>query len=101
MGSFILRFLDVGCGCGILTACGAFLAGPRGVAVGLEIRPKALSLTRRNLRARADDPAFAAAAGTPKVKLANVFSLAALHKVVVVGCSKKLHTNFYFELPLS
>jgi protein-L-isoaspartate(D-aspartate) O-methyltransferase len=40
------RFLDVGSGCGLLTACGAYLVGRGGVAVGFDVRREALAMSR-------------------------------------------------------
>lgn len=44
------KFLDVGSGCGVLTACGAFLVGKGGVANGIDIRPEAVRHSRECLR---------------------------------------------------
>jgi ubiquinone/menaquinone biosynthesis C-methylase UbiE len=40
------QFLDVGSGCGLLTACGAYLVGRGGVAVGFDVRREALAMSR-------------------------------------------------------
>jgi protein-L-isoaspartate O-methyltransferase len=44
------RFLDVGSGCGVLTACGAFLVGRQGSAVGFEVRRECIQMGRDALR---------------------------------------------------
>ena len=44
------RFLDVGSGCGVLTACGAYLVGQQGAAVGFEVRRECIQMGRDALR---------------------------------------------------
>uniref|UniRef100_A0A061S9V0 protein-L-isoaspartate(D-aspartate) O-methyltransferase n=1 Tax=Tetraselmis sp. GSL018 TaxID=582737 RepID=A0A061S9V0_9CHLO len=44
-----LRVLDVGCGCGAVTAMCAFLVGKTGAVTGVDILPKAVELSRANL----------------------------------------------------
>jgi precorrin-6B methylase 2 len=52
-----LQFLDVGSGCGVLTACGAWLVGPLGAAVGFDVRREAVSMGRDNVRRLTADSA--------------------------------------------
>jgi len=42
-------FLDVGSGCGLMTALGAYLTAPNGKSVGVDISEKAICLARENL----------------------------------------------------
>jgi len=42
-------FLDVGSGCGLMTALGAYLAGPNGRAHGVDILPRAVDLARSSV----------------------------------------------------
>ncbi|KAL6780621.1 hypothetical protein ACKKBF_B12430 [Auxenochlorella protothecoides x Auxenochlorella symbiontica] len=44
------RVLDVGCGCGILAACAAFMVGRAGSVVGIDVRRQAVRLSRDNVR---------------------------------------------------
>lgn len=41
-------FLDIGAGCGLLTALGAYLVGPQGIADGIDIQSRYLRIARRN-----------------------------------------------------
>ncbi|KAL4857297.1 Protein-L-isoaspartate O-methyltransferase [Chlorella vulgaris] len=67
-------FLDVGSGCGVLTACGAWLVGPLGAAVGFDVRREAVSMGRDNVRRlTADSAEFASGACPPRIELQNVF----------------------------
>jgi len=43
-------FLDVGSGCGHMTALGGYLVGPNGKAHGLEILDSALALAKRSIK---------------------------------------------------
>lgn len=43
------RFLDVGCGCGILAAAAAALVGPRGRVAGVDTRPYCVELSESNV----------------------------------------------------
>ncbi|GIL53417.1 hypothetical protein Vafri_9027 [Volvox africanus] len=45
------RVLDVGCGCGIITAYAAYLTGSSGEVVGIDIRDDAIKLSSHNLLA--------------------------------------------------
>jgi len=61
------RFLDVGSGCGLLTCMAAYLAGPKGCAVGIDLTDEIVTLARSNVAklqassARSqDDNSFAA-----------------------------------------
>lgn len=68
------KFLDVGSGCGVLTACGAWLVGPLGAAVGFDVRREAVSMGRDNVRRlTADSAEFAGGACPPRIELQNVF----------------------------
>lgn len=42
--------LDVGSGCGVLTAAMALMAGPQGRAVGVDIKPVAVSMAITNVK---------------------------------------------------
>jgi len=44
-------FLDVGSGCGLMTALGAFLTAPNGFALGIDVLPGAIDLARKNVTA--------------------------------------------------
>ncbi|PNH03473.1 Protein-L-isoaspartate O-methyltransferase [Tetrabaena socialis] len=51
------RVLDVGCGCGVVAAYAAYLAGPEGQVVAVDVRSSAISLAAANLRRlREQDP---------------------------------------------
>jgi SAM-dependent methyltransferase len=53
------RVLDIGCGCGVDTLIAAFLAGPDGLAVGVEAIQEMLATARENARAaRAENTGF-------------------------------------------
>lgn len=45
------RFMDVGSGCGALTACAAFIVGKGGQAVGIDIRREAIRHSKEVVRA--------------------------------------------------
>ena len=45
-----LQFLDVGSGCGVLTACAAYLVGRGGTAVGFEVRREAVAMGKDAVR---------------------------------------------------
>lgn len=47
---FSPQFLDVGSGCGVLTACGAYLVGRGGMAVGFDVRRACVAMGRENVR---------------------------------------------------
>jgi protein-L-isoaspartate O-methyltransferase len=44
------RVIDVGSGCGVLTACMAHIVGKRGAAVGIDIRKHCVQLCKDNVR---------------------------------------------------
>jgi len=44
------QFLDVGSGCGVLTACGAYLVGRTGCSVGFDVRRACISMGRDAVR---------------------------------------------------
>ena len=76
------RFLDVGSGCGILTACGAWIVGHSGLAVGIDIRQGAVDMAATNVRRlTACSSAYALAAAPARFELHNVFMLEPRHKV--------------------
>ncbi|PNW81078.1 hypothetical protein CHLRE_07g342000v5 [Chlamydomonas reinhardtii] len=78
------KVLDVGCGCGIVTAYLAHMVGPRGEVVGVDIRDAAVRLTAANLqRLRDADPEFCEAAPPPpavRIERHNVFIPLARHR---------------------
>lgn len=75
------RFLDVGSGCGLLTACGAMLVGPTGSAVGIDMRQSAIDMATDSVqRLMTDSPTFAAVAAPLQFGLHNVFMLNSTHK---------------------
>lgn len=45
-----LQVLDVGSGCGVLTACCAYLVGRSGAVVGVDIRKDCVRLCKDNVR---------------------------------------------------
>ncbi|KAA8497490.1 Protein-L-isoaspartate O-methyltransferase domain-containing protein 2 [Porphyridium purpureum] len=73
--------LDVGSGCGHLTALAALLAGPSGIVVGIDIEQGTVSFSESNLEwMRQNNPAFStnpafAAAAPVRFAQANVFLL--------------------------
>lgn len=68
------RLLDVGCGCGIINACGAHIVGKAGLSVGIDIRKSATRLAASNIkRLRASSQDFAGQAAACKIELHNVF----------------------------
>ena len=81
-GLLHFRFLDVGSGCGVLTACGAVLVGRGGCAVGIDVRPAAVDMATASVRRlAAASPAFAAKAAPVAFQVHNVFMPAAEHLV--------------------
>lgn len=72
------RFLDVGSGCGVLTACGAYLVGRQGMSVGFEVRRECIHMGRDAVRRlTATNAEFASSACPPGFELQNVFMPAA------------------------
>eukprot|EP00188_Purpureofilum_apyrenoidigerum_P002675 Plantae.Rhodophyta-Purpureofilum_apyrenoidigerum.ctg274.p1 GENE.Plantae.Rhodophyta-Purpureofilum_apyrenoidigerum.ctg274~~Plantae.Rhodophyta-Purpureofilum_apyrenoidigerum.ctg274.p1 ORF type:complete len:546 (-),score=100.14 Plantae.Rhodophyta-Purpureofilum_apyrenoidigerum.ctg274:24-1661(-) len=68
------RFLDIGSGCGQLTAMGALLCGPTGSALGLDLSEKTVNFSRANIdKLKAEKPEFASGACEPKFRVCNVF----------------------------
>ncbi|KAL4452300.1 hypothetical protein ABPG75_007962 [Micractinium tetrahymenae] len=68
------KFLDVGSGCGVLTACGAYLVGRGGMSVGFDVRRECVAMGRENVRRlTAACPEYAAAACPARFELLNVY----------------------------
>lgn len=68
------RLLDVGCGCGIINACAAYIVGKTGLSVGIDIRKAATKLATSNIkRLRSTSQEFASQASACKIELHNVF----------------------------
>jgi protein-L-isoaspartate O-methyltransferase len=68
------RFLDVGSGCGILVAAGAYLVGKTGLSVGIDIKKAAIKMGNANLKAlQENNQEFASVAAPWKLELRNVF----------------------------
>ncbi|KAK9807068.1 hypothetical protein WJX72_012529 [[Myrmecia] bisecta] len=66
--------LDVGCGCGILTACAAFLVGKGGFSMGIDVKKGAVSFSRANVkRLSASNAEYAAITCACKFEEHNVF----------------------------
>jgi hypothetical protein len=87
------RFLDVGSGCGVLTACGAVLVGRGGCAVGIDSRPAAVDMCIASVRRlTAASPAFASKAAPVTFHVHNVFMPAAEHLVRRAASHSKLET---------
>lgn len=69
------KFLDVGSGCGILTAAGAYLVGRGGMAVGFDVRRECIQMARDSVRQLvANSQEFAATACPVRFELQNVFT---------------------------
>jgi len=66
-----MTFLDVGSGCGMLTALAGFLVGPKGTADGLEIRQDIIRFALDNLKRLKDKTGIELP--QVKFKLRNVF----------------------------
>jgi len=67
-------FLDIGSGCGHLTAMGAYLIGPTGLAVGVELEDAIVDFSAKNVqRCRDLVPEFAANASRIKFYKSNIF----------------------------
>mmetsp|Transcript_13659 Transcript_13659/g.36683 ORF Transcript_13659/g.36683 Transcript_13659/m.36683 type:complete len:754 (+) Transcript_13659:75-2336(+) len=70
------RVLDVGSGCGMLTAMAAYLAGSSGVAIGIDLHERTLSLARDNMaRLMRAQPDYASSAGAVYFMRQNAFLL--------------------------
>ncbi|KAI8472709.1 MAG: protein-L-isoaspartate O-methyltransferase-domain-containing protein [Monoraphidium minutum] len=68
------KFLDVGCGCGILAACAAMLVGPGGRVAGVDVRSYCVELSADNVDAlRRSSADYAAAACEIEFERHNVF----------------------------
>ncbi|GIL53414.1 hypothetical protein Vafri_9027 [Volvox africanus] len=68
------RVLDVGCGCGIITAYAAYLTGSSGEVVGIDIRDDAIKLSSHNLLAlKARNIEFPEVAAPIRLERHNVF----------------------------
>lgn len=68
------RFLDVGCGCGQLTAMGAVLVGNEGFALGLDLRDDIVEFARENISNLSSiSEGFLSRAGSIRIEKANVF----------------------------
>lgn len=68
------KFLDVGSGCGVLTACGAYLVGRGGMAVGFDVRRACVAMGRENVRRLAATcPEYASSACPARFELLNVY----------------------------
>lgn len=82
--------LDVGCGCGIVAACAAWLVGKAGQVVGVDVRPACIELCRNNVQqvAAANSEYEARACGV-EWEQHNVFLPAARH----TGCYDKVHVG--------
>ncbi|GMH40376.1 hypothetical protein BSKO_08280 [Bryopsis sp. KO-2023] len=68
------RFLDVGSGSGVVTACGAYLVGKEGECVGIDIKQDILDFSKTCMTHLMEENAsFASDAAEPKFRLLNVF----------------------------
>ncbi|KIZ03317.1 Protein-L-isoaspartate O-methyltransferase [Monoraphidium neglectum] len=68
------RFLDVGCGCGVLAACAAMLVGPSGRVAGVDTRDYCVELSADNVdRLRTTSPDYAAASCDVEFEKHNIF----------------------------
>jgi len=82
--------LDVGCGCGLVAAAAAMLAGKAGRVVALDVRPACIAMTQRNIAAlAAGNPSYADAACGVAVEARNVFVPSARH----AGAYDKVHVG--------
>jgi protein-L-isoaspartate(D-aspartate) O-methyltransferase len=82
--------LDVGAGCGLLTAAMAHIVGPRGFVGGIEIRKQCLALCKDNMRRlHVCNPSFKAQSAPIKFELTNVFILPPHH----VGKYDRVHVG--------
>ncbi|EFN54990.1 hypothetical protein CHLNCDRAFT_134794 [Chlorella variabilis] len=72
------KLLDVGSGCGVLTACGAYLVGRQGMSVGFDVRRECIQMGRDAVRRlAASSPEYASAACAARFELQNIFMPAA------------------------
>ncbi|KAJ8904625.1 hypothetical protein NDN08_001143 [Rhodosorus marinus] len=70
------RFLDIGSGCGQLTAMGAVLCGKTGSALGIDLSEKTVSFARSNVeKLKVESPRFVEKACDVEFMIANVFLL--------------------------
>ena len=82
--------LDVGAGCGLLTAAMAHIVGPHGFVGGIEIRKQCLALCKNNMRRlHASNPSFKSQSASIKFELTNVFILPPHH----VGKYDRVHVG--------
>lgn len=82
--------LDVGAGCGLLTAAMAHIVGPRGFVGGIEVRKQCLALCKDNMRRlHSSNPKFKTQSAPIKFELTNVFILPPHH----VGKYDRVHVG--------
>ncbi|EIE27207.1 PCMT-domain-containing protein [Coccomyxa subellipsoidea C-169] len=75
------RFLDVGSGCGIVTACAALLVGKMGRSAGIDVKRAAVQLGRSSVAALArTDAEYATKAADVRFFVHNVFMPSLRHK---------------------
>eukprot|EP01127_Copromyxa_protea_P019628 TRINITY_DN641_c0_g1_i4.p1 TRINITY_DN641_c0_g1~~TRINITY_DN641_c0_g1_i4.p1 ORF type:complete len:289 (+),score=74.74 TRINITY_DN641_c0_g1_i4:38-904(+) len=90
-------FLDVGSGCGLMTALGAYLAGPNGTSHGIDIIPKAVTMSRNSVQ---NIIAKGVRLGTVTFEVRNVFLPDKEHRKwdrihVGAACSQKKKFYIY------
>eukprot|EP00884_Botryococcus_braunii_P000682 jgi/Botrbrau1/10614/Bobra.154_1s0005.1 len=84
------RFLDVGSGCGIMAAIGAFIVGSTGRVVGIDVKSKAIELGQQSVRRLLDaDPAYGKTACPIEFEIHNVFLPSLKHR----GQYDKIHVG--------
>lgn len=84
------RVLDVGCGCGIVAACAAYMVGRNGVVVGVDIREDCIKLCHENVRkVKEFSSEFVATAADVVFELHNVFMPSPRHR----GQYHKVHVG--------
>lgn len=72
----------MGSGCGLLTACGAWLVGGSGAAVGVDVRQAAVDMGAASVqRLATSSAAYAQAAAPARFEVHNVFMPNESHKV--------------------
>lgn len=86
-----LQVLDVGAGCGVITACAAFIVGKSGRVVGIDVRRDCVQLSRQNIARLAEtSPEYAATACAATVEIGNCFITAGTaHR----GCYDCVHVG--------